>query len=98
MNTTMILIILAVIMVAAGLILLLIGEQYRRKEAMGEVIEEDKQEQLDRLAILRRYAVQTESQHNLKLMSDEEYEREMAWVDAELDEVEGRNDAGTNTD
>lgn len=91
MNTTMIVIILAIIMLAIGLVLLLIGEQFKRKETIDEVVEEDKQEKLDRLAILRQYAVQTESQHNLKLMDDDEYEREMAWVDTELDELEGDN-------
>ena len=78
-------------MLAIGLVLLLIGEQFKRKETIDEVVEEDKQEKLDRLAILRQYAVQTESQHNLGLMDDDEYEREMAWVDAELDELEGDN-------
>lgn len=85
----MVAIILGAVMLAIGFVLLLIGGQFKRKEAADEVTEEEKQYLLDRLEFYRRYQNQTESEYNMGLISDEEYERETAYVNAGLDEAEG---------
>lgn len=92
MNPTMIAIILAVILLAIGFVLMLIGGQFRQQENRIEVNETKKQEDLGRIDFLRKYTVQIESMHNQQLIGEEEYESELAWVNAELDELEGETE------